>query len=128
MARVVPAGYNAAYSCGRLEALQLEMERFHMPGFHWPELIILVAIALLIFGPKRLPEMGASIGKTIKEFQKSMREVTEPEKPATPTTPAVLPQADAQVQVTPAVAAPSENTVASAPSASSASSAEATAE
>ena len=65
-----------------------------MPGLHWQELIILVVIALLIWGPKRLPEMGSSVGKTIKEFQKSMREVTEPEKPATP---AALPQADAQV-------------------------------
>lgn len=64
-----------------------------MPGLHWQELIILVVIALLIWGPKRLPEMGSSVGKTIKEFQKSMREVTEPEKPATP---AALPQADAQ--------------------------------
>ena len=41
-------------------------------GFHWYELIPLVLIALLIFGPKKLPELGSSIGKTIKEFQKSM--------------------------------------------------------
>jgi hypothetical protein len=27
-------------------------------GFHWPELIIITVIALLIFGPKRLPEVG----------------------------------------------------------------------
>ncbi len=46
-------------------------------GFHWFELIPLVLIALLIFGPKKLPELGSSIGKTIKEFQKSMREVTD---------------------------------------------------
>lgn len=80
-----------------------------MPGLHWPELIILVAVALLIFGPKRLPEMGSSIGKTIKEFQRSMREVTEPEKPATPT-PAALPQAQADAQVTPKAITPAENT------------------
>ena len=57
-----------------------------MPGFHWYELIPLVLIALLIFGPKKLPELGSSIGKTIKEFQKSMREVTEKpeETPAQP--------------------------------------------
>jgi sec-independent protein translocase protein TatA len=48
-----------------------------MPGLHWWELVPLVLIALLIFGPKKLPELGSSIGKTIKEFQKSMREVTE---------------------------------------------------
>ncbi|MGE5334500.1 MAG: twin-arginine translocase TatA/TatE family subunit [Nitrososphaerota archaeon] len=47
-------------------------------GAHWYDLIPLVILALLLFGPKRLPEMGASIGRTIKEFQKSMREVKEP--------------------------------------------------
>lgn len=52
-------------------------------GFHWYDLIPLALIALLIWGPKRLPEMGSSIGKTIKEFQKSMRDVKEPD--ATPT-------------------------------------------
>jgi sec-independent protein translocase protein TatA len=41
-------------------------------------LLVLAVIALLFFGPKRLPEMGSAVGKTIKEFQKSMREVTHP--------------------------------------------------
>ncbi len=50
-------------------------------GAHWFELLPLVLLALLFFGPKRLPEMGSAIGKTIKEFQKSMREVREPEPP-----------------------------------------------
>lgn len=39
-------------------------------------LIIVLVIALLIFGPRRLPELGGSIGKTIREFQKSMKEAT----------------------------------------------------
>lgn len=43
----------------------------------WLELLPLVVVALLVFGPKRLPAMGSSIGKTIREFQKSMREVTD---------------------------------------------------
>ena len=45
---------------------------------HWYDLVFLAVIALLIFGPKRLPEIGSSVGKTIKEFQKSMHEITEP--------------------------------------------------
>ena len=45
-------------------------------GFHGLDLIVILVIALLIFGPKKLPEMGASIGKSIKEFQKGMKEVT----------------------------------------------------
>lgn len=54
-------------------------------GFHPFELIIILAIALLIFGPKKLPEMGASIGKSIKAFQKGMKEINEPDEPAAPT-------------------------------------------
>jgi sec-independent protein translocase protein TatA len=42
-------------------------------------LIIVLIIALLIFGPRRLPELGGSIGKTIREFQRSMKEATQPE-------------------------------------------------
>ncbi len=50
---------------------------------HLPELIIVVALALLIFGPKRLPDMANSVGTAIKEFRKTMSEVTEshPAKP-----------------------------------------------
>jgi sec-independent protein translocase protein TatA len=46
-------------------------------GIHWTELLIISVVALLIFGPKRLPEMGSAIGKTYKEFKKSLREVAE---------------------------------------------------
>lgn len=62
-------------------------------GMHWYDLLPLVVVALLFFGPKRLPEMGSSIGKTIKEFQKSMREVHAPEADAT--TAAVTPPTQA---------------------------------
>jgi sec-independent protein translocase protein TatA len=37
-------------------------------------LVLLLIVALLIFGPRRLPELGSAVGKTIKEFQKSMAE------------------------------------------------------
>ena len=35
---------------------------------------LLLIVALLIFGPRRLPELGGAVGKTIREFQKSMHE------------------------------------------------------
>lgn len=42
-----------------------------MFGFsHFPELIALLVVALLIFGPKRLPEIGGAVGKGIREFRK----------------------------------------------------------
>jgi TatA/E family protein of Tat protein translocase len=75
-----------------------------MGGLHWYDLLPLIVIALLVFGPKRLPEMGSAIGKTIKEFRKSMNEVTEPTNP----TPAVPPAAtSAQPPALPASVAPS---------------------
>lgn len=49
-----------------------------VPGFHGLDLIVILVIALLIFGPKKLPEMGSAIGKSIKEFRKGMNELTEP--------------------------------------------------
>jgi TatA/E family protein of Tat protein translocase len=48
-------------------------------GLHLPELIIVLVVALLIFGPKKLPEMGSAIGKSIKEFKKGMNELNSPE-------------------------------------------------
>jgi sec-independent protein translocase protein TatA len=52
-----------------------------MPGFHAPELIALLAIVLLFFGAKKLPEMGAAMGKSIKAFKKGMTEPQEEEEP-----------------------------------------------
>ena len=43
----------------------------------WPEIIIILVIALLLFGAKRLPEVGRSLGKAIREFKKSFREISE---------------------------------------------------
>jgi sec-independent protein translocase protein TatA len=44
-----------------------------MPGFiGMPELIVLGLVLLLIFGPKRLPEMGRSLGRGMREFKDSV--------------------------------------------------------
>jgi sec-independent protein translocase protein TatA len=50
-----------------------------MIGYHPMQLIVLLAIVLLFFGAKRLPEMGAAMGKSIKAFKKG---VTEPQEDA----------------------------------------------
>lgn len=42
-----------------------------------PEILIILLIVLLVFGAKRLPEMGASLGKGIREFKKSLTEVKQ---------------------------------------------------
>jgi sec-independent protein translocase protein TatA len=44
-----------------------------MPGFvGLPEIILFGMVALLIFGPKKLPEMGRSLGKGMREFKDSV--------------------------------------------------------
>ena len=42
-----------------------------MFGYNFGTLIIILIIALLLFGPKRLPELGESIGKAINSFKKA---------------------------------------------------------
>ncbi|WP_102027253.1 twin-arginine translocase TatA/TatE family subunit [Salirhabdus sp. Marseille-P4669] len=42
-----------------------------------PGLILILIIALVIFGPKKLPELGRATGETLKEFKNSTRELTE---------------------------------------------------
>jgi sec-independent protein translocase protein TatA len=49
------------------------------------ELLLVMVIFLLVFGAKRLPEIGGAMGKGIREFKKSMREVNEElDRPAPP--------------------------------------------
>ena len=44
-----------------------------MPGFiGLPEIMLLALLALLLFGPKRLPEMGRGLGKGMREFKDSI--------------------------------------------------------
>ena len=46
-------------------------------GVGLPEMLVISAIGLLIFGPKRLPELGKTLGKTIKGLQSASSEFQE---------------------------------------------------
>jgi sec-independent protein translocase protein TatA len=43
-------------------------------GIGLPEMAVIAAIALLVFGPKRLPEFGKTLGRTLKGFQSASQE------------------------------------------------------
>ena len=40
-----------------------------------PEIIIIFVVALLIFGPKKLPQLGKSLGRTLNEFRRASNEI-----------------------------------------------------
>ncbi|HEX5474775.1 MAG TPA: twin-arginine translocase TatA/TatE family subunit [Vicinamibacterales bacterium] len=40
-----------------------------------PELLIIMVIALMIFGPRRLPELGRAVGQTLNEFKKGTKDL-----------------------------------------------------
>jgi len=42
-----------------------------------PELVVIFIIALLVFGPKKLPDVGKSVGKAIREFKKSTEDIKD---------------------------------------------------
>jgi sec-independent protein translocase protein TatA len=41
-----------------------------------PGLVLILTLAIIIFGPKKLPEIGRAFGQTLKEFKKSTQELT----------------------------------------------------
>ncbi len=45
-----------------------------MFGLGWTEVLLILLIVVVIFGPKRLPEIGSSLGKGITNFKKAMKE------------------------------------------------------
>ncbi|MFN3407733.1 MAG: twin-arginine translocase TatA/TatE family subunit [Limisphaerales bacterium] len=72
----------------------------------WPEIVAILAVVLLLFGAKKLPELARGLGSGIKEFKKASREVQDelersieeppapprkPDAPAQPTQPRTEP-------------------------------------
>ena len=53
-----------------------------MFGMGAGELLVVLVVVLLVFGPGRLPEMMGNLGKAMREFQKGLREPPEIEKPS----------------------------------------------
>jgi sec-independent protein translocase protein TatA len=54
-----------------------------MFGLGWPELAVIAIVAILIFGPKKIPELGSALGKTLRGFKEELKnpsDDTNPEK------------------------------------------------
>ena len=84
-------------------------------GIHWTELIVVAFVALLIFGPKRLPEMGRQLGKGMREFKESVSGKDEPDEmdddDYSAPVPAALPEAGTDVTASSETAARERDTV-----------------
>lgn len=48
-----------------------------MPNIGVPGLIIILVIALIVFGPSKLPQLGKAVGQTLKEFKNSTKDIVE---------------------------------------------------
>ena len=51
-----------------------------MFGIGFPELIVIMVVALLVFGPGRLPEIGNALGKGIRDFKKGFEGIEDEPK------------------------------------------------
>ena len=80
-----------------------------MFGIGVPELILILVVGLIVFGPGKLPEMGRTLGKGIREFRKASNALTAaiyaPEPPAASPAPSQPAQQPAQTEQPPAVQA-----------------------
>lgn len=79
-------------------------------GLGFGELLIILAVLLLVFGAKRLPELGGALGKGIREFKSSVRDIEgELKRPADQT------QTQRTITPPPANVEPRDTTPAAAP-------------
>ena len=99
-----------------------------MPNIGFPEIIVILIIALIVVGPGRLPDVGAALGKSIREFRKASSDLSDATRvdtsmappvaqapaaraPAAPPPTAEPPQAAAPVSTPePSVATPTSTT------------------
>lgn len=51
-----------------------------MFGLGWAEVSIIAIVAILIFGPKKIPELGSALGKTLRGFKEEMNKPAELEE------------------------------------------------
>jgi sec-independent protein translocase protein TatA len=53
-----------------------------MMGLRMPELLLILAVVVLLFGANKLPQLGQGLGEGLRSFKKAFRDVKEDEEPA----------------------------------------------
>jgi TatA/E family protein of Tat protein translocase len=83
-----------------------------MPNIGAPELLLILALALLILGPGKLPEVGNALGRTIREFRKATTDVEDAVRlePVTPAAAAPVAPAEVAKPVAPATTSTADAT------------------
>jgi len=74
--------------------------------FDWKHWIVLLVVVVLVFGTKKLKNLGADVGESIKGFRKAMNDDEKPADPAATPAQPVPPAQPAHAQATPPVNAP----------------------
>jgi TatA/E family protein of Tat protein translocase len=72
-----------------------------MPNIGFPEIIIILIIALIVVGPGRLPDVGAALGKSIREFRKASSDISDATRVDTSVTPPAAQAPAAQAPAAP---------------------------
>jgi sec-independent protein translocase protein TatA len=57
------------------------VEETYMFGLGLPEMGVIVIVAILIFGPKKIPELGTALGKTLRGFKEEMKTPSDETNP-----------------------------------------------
>ena len=52
-----------------------------MFGLGWTEVSVIVLVAVLIFGPKKIPELGSALGKTLRGFKQELKNPSDDTNP-----------------------------------------------
>jgi sec-independent protein translocase protein TatA len=74
---VISAAFRNVHIIGYRRREVVAGKESNMFGGHIWELAIVVVLALIVFGPKRLPEIGGAMGKGIREFKKGTQELQD---------------------------------------------------